>query len=415
MFLSALLVACKGDETPTDPDATTWHRDVHPIVERHCTRCHDGTGVAPFDLSDYQQAADLAAIALSRIDDGAMPPPAADPECHPYVGSDWMTLPPEERDVIAAWVEDGAPEGDPASAAPVEPVQKHHLAAPDWTLRPAAGYVPEFTDGNEYRCFLLEDVPATTFVTGIEALPDNPRVSHHELLFIDPNGGSEALITDPATRSWPCASVQPEPEWLSIHAWAPGGEAIEFPAGMGLRVSGGSQVVLQMHYFQGEDDPRPDLPGYAFTTASTVDQEMYYFPLGPEGFRIPAGDARFTATDRYPLEWFSYGVISEFLVWGVMPHMHLLGKSYEFSTEAPGGGEGHCISRAKAYDFDLQPTYWFDEPVRLPADETLKISCTWDNSADNPNQVSDPPVDVTFGENTQQEMCFALMYVSASL
>ena len=60
----------------------------------------------------------------------------------------------------------------------------------------------------------------------------------------------------------------------------------------------------------------------------------------------------------------------------------------------------------------MQPTYWFDEPVRIGASDLLSVSCTWDNSAENPRQLSDPPRDVTWGENTQEEMCYALMYAA---
>jgi hypothetical protein len=41
------------------------------------------------------------------------------------------------------------------------------------------------------------------------------------------------------------------------------------------------------------------------------------------------------------------------------------------------------------------------------------VSCTWDNSASNPRQLADPPATVTYGENTQDEICYALMYVTA--
>ena len=44
-------------------------------------------------------------------------------------------------------------------------------------------------------------------------------------------------------------------------------------------------------------------------------------------------------------------------------------------------------------------------------EDTLSISCTRDNSSANPRQLFDPPEVATWGENTQQEMCYALMYV----
>jgi hypothetical protein len=91
--------------------------------------------------------------------------------------------------------------------------------------------------------------------------------------------------------------------------------------------------------------------------------------------------------------------------------MHLLGTAYDFHADGDSGET--CISRASDYDFSMQPTYWFEDPITLPTTDTLSVSCTWDNSADNPLQPNDPPVDVTWGENTQQEMCYGFFYVTA--
>ena len=93
-----------------------------------------------------------------------------------------------------------------------------------------------------------------------------------------------------------------------------------------------------------------------------------------------------------------------------MPHMHLLGTGYDFTSIDSEGNE-NCIARSDDFDFSSQPTYWFDDPVVVDGAGVLSVSCTYDNSASNPNQQNDPPIDVYWGENTQQEMCFALMYV----
>jgi hypothetical protein len=57
----------------------------------------------------------------------------------------------------------------------------------------------------------------------------------------------------------------------------------------------------------------------------------------------------------------------------------------------------------------------FPEPVHLTSDMTVTASCTWDNSASNPDQLHDPPVDVRWGERTDEEMCFMLSYASVDL
>lgn len=419
-MLGLVLLAC--DEEPATPiDVTlpiatqgevTWHGEVAPLVEAHCARCHDGTGVAPFDFTDYETVRSLAPLMLAKVDAGEMPPPAADPDCHPYQGSEWMVLDAVDRDLFSEWIGLGSPEGDPSESPPTVPETAAPLSRVDLELRAAGGWTPEFTEGNEYRCFLVGEADADLWISGLEARIDDARVSHHAVLFVDPDGGAEASVTDADSQSWDCPIV-PDTNYLTLHAWAPGGGAVELPDDTGLRVPAGAQIVIQMHYYEGATDLRPDAPGYALRLEPSVDAEMYYVALGPMGFVIPAGDPSFTTLYDLPMWLFSLGLL-EYEVWGVMPHMHLLGQKYAFTAIDPEGDET-CIARADDYDFAMQPTYWFDAPVRVEPEDTLRISCTWDNSADNPNQTSSPPVDVTWGEGTQQEMCYALLYVSARL
>jgi hypothetical protein len=111
------------------------------------------------------------------------------------------------------------------------------------------------------------------------------------------------------------------------------------------------------------------------------------------------------------LYWGYPGLTTTFF--GVFPHMHVLGKKYKF-TVTDGNGDEHCIAEADAYDFANQPTYWFKEPISFDDDSTLHVQCTYDNSAGNPDQINNPPIDVSWGENTNQEMCFALLYGTIS-
>jgi hypothetical protein len=400
---------------PTEPPDTTWYADVEPLVFTHCAGCHNGSGIGPGDFTDAEYAALLAPVMLARVDAGEMPPPAADPDCNSYEGAEQMVLPEGAREVLARWVELGAPLGDPADSTGVLPPEPPELSRRDVVLEPPAGYVPDFTDGNEYRCFLL-DGPVThdQYIAGFEFLPDNDKISHHALFFIDTEGQSHHRITDPATHSWKCDEQLGFGGGMQmVHAWAPGGGALEFPDDMGLLLPEGSQVVMQLHYFEGEPDPAPDVPAYALKLEPTVDDELTYTALGPVAFEIPAGDPVYTATLDIPMFWLTLGLV-EYEVYGLMPHMHVLGTGYEFKAVEPDGDE-KCLARAEAYDFDLQPTYWFDHPVTVDPEDTLSLSCTWDNSAGNPNQINDPPIDVTFGEKTQDEMCLALMYVRTRL
>jgi hypothetical protein len=55
------------------------------------------------------------------------------------------------------------------------------------------------------------------------------------------------------------------------------------------------------------------------------------------------------------------------------------------------------------WDFNWQPQYQLAEPLVLPKGSKIIVEAHWDNSADNPNNIL-PPVDVSFGEQTFDEM-----------
>ncbi|MEQ1505401.1 MAG: hypothetical protein ABMB14_24430 [Myxococcota bacterium] len=432
MLIWTLLLACTGgdpsatgtdgpvtdgatDTEPTDTDtdtdtdpttgAVTFYADLRPLLAESCARCHTGSGLGPGSFLDYEVVTAWAEVMLAKIDAGTMPPPAADPSCHPYQDQDLYTVDPALRDTLAAWIEAGEPAGtDPGTV--IEPRTVPTLESPDIVLKSAAPRVPDWRDGNEYRCFLIGRAEQDEYLTAVEFLIDHPEITHHALLLVDRGGGSAGKVTDQASQSWACSVIDLPGD--IIHAWAPSGGALTFPAGTGMKVEEGDEFIIQMHYFESVTDEIADQPGYAFDTAPTVDKEMFYWEAGPLYFSIPAGDPSYTKHYQIPVSWVSSVPLD---VWGTFPHMHVLGTGYDFHAKNEGGGET-CISRASEYDFTLQPTYWFDEPVTLQTTDTLSVDCTWDNSADNPLQLNDPPVTVHWGENTQDEMCYAFLYVT---
>ena len=74
-----------------------------------------------------------------------MPPPAADPDCRDYEGSDRMVLPDEKKAMIREWVDGDAPMGDEASEVVAEEID---LTLPDanMELLMEHAYTPSFDD-----------------------------------------------------------------------------------------------------------------------------------------------------------------------------------------------------------------------------------------------------------------------------
>src|SRR5712691_7305980 len=91
----------------------TFSRDVWPILEKRCVTCHQAGEIGPMPLTSYKQvrpwAGAIREAALSR----AMPPWYAAPGSAHSFRND-RALSKTEIETIVAWVDAGAPEGDPA-------------------------------------------------------------------------------------------------------------------------------------------------------------------------------------------------------------------------------------------------------------------------------------------------------------
>ncbi|MGD2045215.1 MAG: hypothetical protein PVJ80_12215 [Gemmatimonadota bacterium] len=117
-----------------DPATVTFTKDIAPILQRSCEQCHWAGGGAPMSLVTYQEVRRYA----SRIEErtairdrmGAMPPWFVEKD----IGIDGFendySLSDEELALIQAWVDNGAPEGDPADMPP--PLE--HDMSGDWKL-----------------------------------------------------------------------------------------------------------------------------------------------------------------------------------------------------------------------------------------------------------------------------------------
>jgi hypothetical protein len=85
-----------------------------------------------------------------------------------------------------------------------------------------------------------------------------------------------------------------------------------------------------------------------------------------------------------------------------MPHMHLRGKSFQYTATYPDG-KSEVLLSVPAYDFGWQSVYRLAEPKRLPKGTRIDCLAHFDNSAKNPAN-PDPTKTVRWGEQTFEEM-----------
>lgn len=393
---------------PNTPDApkVTWHRDISPLIAVHCAPCHSPGEVAPFSLLDYQDAAKRAKLLAEVTASGYMPPWHAAEQPLKFSGE--RRLSDRERALFAAWARAGAPEGSPDDAAPqpVHNAETWTLGPPDLILTMPEAFDIPASGRDIYRAFPIAlNLPDDVFVTAVDFKPGAPSVVHHALLFLDASGAGmkrAAATTDgqPGYSSFGGPGFLPSG---GLGGWAPGVRPAHLPDGIGRPLNKGSDLVVQIHYHpSGKPEQDRSRIGLYFAK-KPVSRYALGIPLVNRKIDIPPGarDHKIEINMTLP---------RSVEVLGLMPHMHLLGKSWLVTATTPSG-ETLQLVNIPEWDFRWQDQYRFQTPQILPAGTKIHAVATYDNSSDNPNNPSDPPVRVRNGEQTTDEMCMVFFTI----
>lgn len=423
-----------SDGDTGDAAALTYYRDVKPILDAYCVHCHRPGAVGPFSLDTFESASAVASILPASVESRQMPPFLAAPAVRPLRHD--MSLSDEQIALISTWVDRGAPMGSPDDEGPAIDLPRPSLARRDLELGMEEPYIPTHAP-DEYRCFVL-DWPESKprYITALEYAPGNLAIAHHAVIYlVDAEYAAAVDAADGADgeRGYSCfGGASPDgassfPTKL-LPGWGPGAGAAVFADGVGIRVLPATRVVLQMHYSILADGPAPDQTRVAFQLEDAVTHEGGALPLldpqwpaDPASMLIPAGAAEVTHT--YVGEPTASPLLGEFvpgtdpseglIVHSMLTHMHKLGAHMFVEIERAGGAIEPLIT-IRDWDFDWQYEYVFeDPPLVLPGDK-LRLSCTWDNSAENQpviQGVKRAPQDVVWGEGTYDEMCAASLFV----
>jgi len=328
-----------------------------------------------------------------------MPPWKAEPASYAY--RDERRLSDAEIELIQAWVKEGMPEGDPAQKPhPPTFASGWQLGEPDLVVEmPAAFHVP--ADGPDiYRNIpvplgLMED----KWITAIDMRPSARAVVHHVLSFADANGKVHERSQQGTEPGFSGMRVGGSP--IALGGWAIGAQPHFYPDGLALHVPKGSDLVVQYHFHPtGKPEAEKSLIGLYFAkkpperTLTRIQMPPHYSLFS--GLDIPAGTKDFVLRDSYVLPVAVDGI-------GMSAHAHYIATRLLMTATLPSG-ETKTLLLIKDWDFAWQDRYFFKDPVPLPAGTRLDVEIHWDNSAGNPHNPSTPPVHVTWGEESKDEM-----------
>jgi hypothetical protein len=451
---------------PLFPDRVTWD-SVAPVFAAKCAGCHRTGGIAPFSLTTGKSAKQYAPLILKMTQAHQMPPWMPGHDSPAYINQQQRLLTASELSLISRWARGGAQLGSghvikPATAPTTAP-------GTTLTLTPAHSYRPHPIGGgtDDYHCFLIDPrLTQDSFVTAAQIVPQQPNIVHHVILF-DAAGANVAdarkLDAQSGGNGWTCFggpgltetqasanTVSSErlgaPQWIS--AWVPGHTTNELPQGTGVLVGAGDLVVMQVHYnllhdptLKLRDRSKVMLRVTPATGANLTALDTYLLPA-PVELPCPSGvrNALCNRDAEYRDEVKKYGndaaVLSIGLlylchqtlpqaqgktstcsrtvqrplrIYGVAGHMHLRGEDIRIDLN------GQTLLHIPHWQFHWQDAYYLQQPVDANPGDTLRVTCTFNNSRTNQPIVNGKPMTpryVLWGEGTTDEMCLGLLQVA---
>lgn len=398
-ILPVVLISFAAMHEVASAQTATWTENIACILYTRCTSCHHDGGIGPFSLMTYDDATAAAYGMQNAVNAGSMPPWPPDNTYRSFAHEQVLTS--LEIEKINDWVNNGMPVGN--SVPPMLPVytSNEQIADPDLQLT-MPSYTVNSTGNDVFRCFVMPTgLNQDAFISEIEVVPGNPSAVHHVLLYQDMSPTPSLLdALDPGPGYAGFGGTGSLTSRL-IGGWAPGQGVKAYPQSMGVRISAGASIIMQVHYptsANGQTDQTKI--NIKFTSGAvrevyfSTDLNHYNLVEGP--LQIPANQVS-AFTSIYQVPWVDATVLD------VGAHMHLLGKSIRAWAFTPDGVTIPLIYIPK-WDFHWQGFYDFRQPIKIPMGSIITGTAVYDNTASNPNNPNNPPQDVGLGEATTDEM-----------
>ncbi len=379
----------------------TFSANIAQLLYDHCTACHRPGNIAPFPLLTYDDAVNQAYNIQNAVNAGIMPPWPPDPAYRHFKNE--LVLTSTQINLINDWVNAGAPQGD-STMAPPQPVFPvgSQLGTPDIVLTMDQPHITAGQGLDEYYFFVLHtNLPENRAIKGIEFIPGNAKAVHHGIFYVDTTGTAAAMDDTSAEYGIKAQGTGPVfPVAEDVGGWAPPGlNQSFFPSGIGRMLWKNCDIVIGLHYAPTDsmysDQSTINIffaPNDSLRILQNTAVWEYYMTAPP--LKIYANTIE-TFEEVFPIN-------QDISIYDVAPHAHLLCKQVTAYAVTPDNDTIHLISCD--YNFHWQYQYVNQMLEKIPAGSLIHVFATYDNTVNNPDNPNNPPIDVSRGESTKDEM-----------
>ncbi len=382
-----------------------FHEHIAPIIHKNCTPCHQPNKSAPFNLITYEDVAKRAKFIGKVTETRYMPPFPADRKFQSYLNERGLTV--GEITKIKLWIEGGLKEGILKSTANNLQATESDLVNPDLVLKMNKPYPILGENLEDFRFFSLpSNTTKDMYITDISFKAGNRKLVHHSRLMVDTTNnirGIDGLSeTDPKVYEFQKTALKEE----FLYGWVPGNDKISFPKGTGVKLNANSDFLLNMHY---APSPVPDTDQseiQLYFANEKIEREVRNFTLRENDI---SNKPFLIKADQKATFFISKKIDKSMSLISVLPHMHLIGKTFRAFVITPNGEVVNLV-KIDSWEFNWQMTYQFKKLLKIPAGSTFIVEGTYDNTSENPENPYNPPRDIGYGWGTKDEMFNLVLY-----
>jgi hypothetical protein len=423
----------------------TFAKDVAPIFQEKCQKCHRPGEMAPMSLLTYGEVRPWVRAIKAKVVAREMPPWYVDTKVGIQKFKNDASLSDQQLDIIVRWVDAGAPLGNPADLPPPKQwpagnawrLAEHMGRPPDLVVK-APPYSMPAVANDQYPTLGPVDVGLSEdrYIIAMEIKPnlEGRRILHHTEMSVrqsespDPvtRGLAQTVFAVdhrtpahlPATEDTPQKSTavretrQPSVNSDEAEAegrihlldWEIGKTGDIYPDNVGKLLKAGAKLTWSQHY-HAAGTPVTEVTETAFwfhPKGVVPKYRAFYIPIGSryrEKLEIPPG-----VVNEHTAYWTAPTPV---LITNFQPHMHIRGKAMSMEAIYPDG-RSEILSYSPNWNFNwhISAIYADDAAPLLPKGTVIKLTAWHDNTAANKAN-PDPAQWVTYGQRSVDEMAHA--------
>ena len=418
-ILSSLAIAGEPASTfaGTSKKSLTFTKDIVPIFQEKCQDCHRKDSMAPMSLVTYEETRPWARSIKERVVTHQMPPWHLDKTVGIQQFQNDRSLSEQQVEMIARWVDAGAPQGDPKDMPPPKQfpdesawqLEKVFGRPPDMIIKSEPYTMPAVSQDQWWRPTVDLNLNEPRWVRAVEMRPSTPagrKITHHALAHLMQTETDAAAKDGSDDGAGPGAT-----QGGVLMEWAVGKTGDIYRPNTGKLLQPGAKIWWDIHYHAVGETIR-DHVELAVWLYPKDEKPKYRTYLTDFDATSKVG-ARLDIPPNTVKETQGFHVLKAPAILGnFQPHMHLRGKAMSLEAILPDGST-RIISYVDHFNFNWMNNYIYTDdaaPV-LPKGTIIHVTAWHDNTTANPNN-PDPNQWVGWGDRTVDEMAHAWVNVT---